>query len=180
MKKSDLIAIGVILVLIFIIVSACLNFAQLLIHGFGPYEVRDFRSYKKDFKMMAETAISFYDEEKEKNDGLIYITVSDMGDEWKIRCVSEDEETYTYKEISEEESQALSRIREAFPRTEYGGLSLIEVRSDRVVFLTESPYAIVYMRNGKRPKYIFEEDEDYESVYVERLSRRWYQVKGKP
>ena len=105
MKKSDLIAIGVILVLISIIVSACLNFAQLLIHGFGPYEVRDFRSYKKDFKMMAETAISFYDEEKEKNDALIYITIDTLNDTWKIRCVSEAEETDTYKEISEEESR---------------------------------------------------------------------------
>lgn len=183
MKKSDLIAIGVILVLISIIVSVCLNFVQqwnYLIHDVGPYEVRDFRSYKKDFKMIAETAISFYDEEKEKNDGLIYITVLDIADEWEIGCVSEEQKTYTYRKISEEESQAFSRMRKAFPSTEYGGLSLIEVRSDRVVFLTGTPYAIVYMRNGKRPKYILEEDEDYESVYIEKLSRRWYQVKGKP
>ncbi|MBE6619403.1 MAG: hypothetical protein E7626_06475 [Ruminococcaceae bacterium] len=183
MKKSDLIAIGVILVLISIIFSVCLNFVQqwnYLIHDVGPYEVRDFRSYKKDFKMIAETAISFYDEEKEKNDALIYITIDTLNDTWKIRCVSEAEETYTYKEISEDESRAYSHIREAFPSTEYGWLSLIKVRSDRVVFLTETPYAIVYMRNGKRPKYISKEDEGYESVYVEKLSRRWYQVKGKP
>ena len=183
MKKSDLIAIGVILVLISIIVSVCLHSAQqwnYFIHDVGRSEVRDFRSYKKDFKMMAETAISFYDEEKEKNDALIYITIDTLNDTWKIRCVSEAEETYTYKEISDDESRAYSHIREAFPCRDYVGLSLIEVRSDRVVFLTETPYAIVYMRNGKRPKYILEEDEDYESVYVERLSRRWYQVKGKP
>ena len=148
-------------------------------HDVGPYEVRDFRSYKKDFKMIAETAISFYDEEKEKNDALIYITIDTLIDTWKIRCVSEAEETYTYKEISEEESRAYSRIREAFPKTEYGGLSSIEVMDDRVVFLTGTSYSMVYMRNGKRPKYISKEDEGYESVYVDKLSRRWYQVKGK-
>ena len=180
MKKIFFIATAVI-VLIAVMLCVIFHFVKewnYLIHDVGAYEVDNFKSHKKDFEIIAESVISFYDEEKGKNDKLAYITVDKKANMWKIMCSFE--KTNNYREVTDEEAQAYDRIQNAFPKTEYGGLSLIKVFEDRVVFVTGTSYALVHMRNEKRPEYILDKDEKYESIYVERLSKKWYQVKGKP
>ncbi len=153
------------------------------INDVGAYDIDDFKSYKKDFQTIAKAVVSFYDEEKENNDELIYIVIANTpNDTWDLECVVGTEKTDRYtlsKKITEEEVQAYSCIQGAFAKTDSRGLWSIQVMNDRVVFLSGTPYSIVYMRNGKRPKYILSEEEGYDSIFVDRLSWKWYQVKGK-
>lgn len=185
MKKSRLITFAVVLVLILGILTFIFHAIhewKYLTHDVGGDAIRDFKSYKKDFEIIAETVISFYDEEKEKNDELISITVDKLIDTWEVKCMFGTEKTDNYtlvKQVTQEEEQAYSFISGAFAQTDSRGLYFIKVMNDRVVFLSGTPYAIVYMRNEKRPKYILSEEEGYDSIFVDRLSSKWYQVKGK-
>ena len=185
MKKSTFIVITIILILATLILGIFLYIRHernYFIHDVGAYAIRDFKSYKKDFEIIAETVISFYDEEKEKNDELISITVDKLIDTWEVKCMFGTEKTDNYtlvKQVTQEEEQAYSFISGAFAQTDSRGLYFIKVMNDRVVFLSGTPYAIVYMRNEKRPKYILSEEEGYDSIFVDRLSSKWYQVKGK-
>lgn len=182
MKKSKLIALAVVLILIFSILALTFSIIHkwdYYTHDVGGYDIDNFKSYKKDFQTIAEKVISFYEEETENNPELAYIVIEGNPiDTWEVECVTETERTDSYKEATEEESQAYTRISRAFT-TDSGGLLFIKVTEDRVLFHSATHYAIVYMRNGKRPKYITDKNEGYDSIFVDRLSYKWYQVMGK-
>ena len=182
--------IGALIAIFFIVMAGTVGFNAVssvyrLVYNVESYESKELKSNQRSFEKTAERLLEFYEEEKETNETLEYMVVDVFpNEEWEITCVSDsviDNEYVIHKEVTEEEKKAYSAASSSFNTNELGGelRFAVKVLGDRVVFSKGHPYAIVYMKNGLRPRYIFSSDEDYKSIFVDRLSFKLFQTVGK-
>lgn len=160
------------------------NNVQYLLFDVGKYEINDFIAVKPSFETIATRLLNFYNDEQENNKDLKYIVISTTpSDSWELTCVTDtlnrSNDYVIFKDLSKEEREAYRNISSSFAETDSRGLYFIKIMPDRVIFATQTPYAIVYMKDGGRPDYILSENETYESIFVDKLSSKWYQAIGK-
>jgi hypothetical protein len=148
----------------------------------GKYEIKDFKTNQQSFDIIATKLLGFYAEEKRNNIDLSFIIVFQTPqDDWELTCGIDLNNANDYtlcKTITQEEKDAYESISKLFSQTEARGLYFVKVLEDRVIFASYTPYTIIYMKNGKKPSYLLSENEAYESLYVEKLSAKWYQASG--
>ena len=151
------------------------------IYNVGSYETSELTSNTKAFERVAESLLRVYGEEKERNGEIEYIEVDHYTDNtWRIVCVtdSESDEKYEiFREMTDEEASDYEDIIASFCGDAYVGELRFSVRvfSDRAVFSKGLPHAVIYMKSGLRPSYVFSPDEE-EKMFVDRLSLRLFQV----
>ena len=186
-KKETIILILVLFFIIFIGVRIGISTYhdyEYWLYDVGKYAIRDFRSNKESFELTAEKALDLFNDEKEKNNELKYISITmAQGETWKLDCVVDPEnrenDYISLRELSRKEYDAYTSISRAFAETDSRGLYFIKVTHNRVVFASGTPYAIIYMKDGKTPKYIIAENENYDSIFMDKLSTKWFQAVGK-
>lgn len=150
------------------------------------YELRNFRPNKESFEIVAIALLELYDEEYNKNNDVKYF-YSDSDPSflslcWNLTCISNsDADDYMINPaISEEECKAYLIIyNDVFQNAGIKNPPRFYVYDDRVIFTGYTDYAIIYMENGKKPDFIFFENESYNSIFVERIAPKWYQAVGR-
>jgi hypothetical protein len=154
-----------------------------LAYNLDKYEVTNFKSNKEAFDIVAQKVMELCDEEYGKHDEIPYITVYASEATWKLtyreNAKSSESITVLYEATQQEQdayNQASSLIAQT-PNTS-SGIMFIKVLRDRAFFYTKTPYAIIYMRNGGKPTYMYYEGEgtDAFTIYVEKLAPKWYQA----
>ena len=147
-------------------------------YGMFEYEVKDFTKHKSSFEMLAKTAYRCFEEEYEANNQLQYIRFIDMGDEWWLSYGYSDmpESKKTMLDMTAIEKENVRNLYDAL-RNDYGGFEGLMVHADRVTFVTSSPYAVVWSRDGKKPEFIhsYEERAPIFSRKLSAFSWHWYQ-----
>lgn len=145
------------------------------------YQKDDFKTKKDSFEIVANKLVAFYDEEKSNNPELERILiVASPSDVWTLECKTKSDKEYTLEKAATDQSvNAFGEVSRFFLGSEQQSLLFIKVTDDRVIFLSNRPCAMVYTRNGARPKYIVSENETYESVFVEKFSSKWFLCAGK-
>lgn len=152
---------------------------KLLSTGMVDYRIQDFDSVKDAYTLLAEKLGGWFDEEYDRNDALQSISVSQSAGYWILECRENQNEDglYTIKySASQEETDAYKAVSGTFAKSNAYGFAGIKVLSDRVVFQSYSPYSIIYMENGRKPKYVITGDEKRPLLYADRLCSGWYQV----
>lgn len=183
---KKLIPVIVLLIIVSLITSLCMVVhitIQYRKFNMESHSISHFHRQKKYFDIVAKRLMEIYDEAKEQNSDLKEI-ISDYPSDthWNLKCRFEDKnQNYVLqKEISEEEHSAYSKVSDAFAKDKLNyGLVGIYIEDGRVCFASGSPYAVIYVKNGRRPDYIKSENEKYDSIFVLRLSFKWFEAMGK-
>lgn len=147
-------------------------------YGVGWY-CADFQSNRKEFKIIANRAISLYEEAKEKNNEVRFMFIDGLDNgAWVLEFCGEDAENDNYylkADLTEEERNAYKCVLNAFAGSESECLYGIKVTDDRVAFMATLGYEVVFMRNGKRPKSVGPYHEP-EECFVNMIWFRWYEI----
>jgi len=184
-KRAGILIAVLCVIMALILVLNAVDSVYKTIYNVYSYESKELRSNKRSFEKTAEILLEFYEEEKEKNGALEYMVVDRLTDGiWEITCVSDsktDGEYVIFKEADGEEETAYRISSGSFNTGMYRGELYFSVRilDDRVVFLRELPHAVIYMKNGVRPSYIFSADEQYKSLYIDRISFNLFSTVGR-
>ena len=165
---GSLIAVLCVIMALILVLNAVDSIYKTMYNVYS-YESKELRSNKRSFEKTAEILLELYEEEKEKNEALEYMVVDRLTDGiWEITCVSDsktDDEYVIFKEADGEEETAYRISSGSFNTNVCSGELHFSVRilNDRVVFSRGLPHAVIYMKNGVRPRYIFSADEQYKS-----------------
>lgn len=196
-KKARKIKISKKAVIAILIAIVCVSCAVAI--GFGifnhyqrkkyevdKYEV-NFAANKTAFVSAANRVLSYYNREDLKNGDLEYITLtappnSDTSPadlNWKMTCKTVDGKSYSVtKYVSADDKIVFGYVADAFAETQNKDLMMIKVTEDRIIFGGRPFYSIVYMKDGSKPDYVLSENENYSSLFVEKIADGWYQVIG--
>jgi hypothetical protein len=148
-----------------------------LAYNLYKYQVKDFKSNKAAFNIVAQKVLALYDEAYSQNNDIQCLVVLSLGDTWKLSYLEGTdfgEGVTAWYEATQEEQDAYHQASSLLAKTATG-ICMIRVWSDRVVFYTETPYVIVYMRQGGKPKDV-SMGSMYSSFYAEKLAFKWYEV----
>ena len=156
-------------------------------YAMEDYEIKDFHDNQEAFEILKTLMVDIYDRERDSlYESSIYyyieLTVSD--DTWKVKIPLKDKtEIYT---PSPQEKEAYNIINELFiqtvsPENKHRGLKSVQVIKDQVIFTSSyGHYYIIYNQNDENPTRLANGFEAiYESTYVEKLDKNWYQMLGK-
>ena len=135
--------------------------------GICEYQIQNFKSSKQAFETVATELLDIYSQEKSNNGELKSISVLQASGGIELRCKTASGNYTVSKTTTEEYRNAESEVREALLSEKRRGLTYITVTSDSVTFHTESPYYIIYVKNGSRPD---------GSDFTDRLSFRFFEA----
>ena len=146
--------------------------------GMWEWEVKDFRENKRYFELVATDLYRYFEEEAESNDRLCRMIAENTSKKWDLRCFYDDTEEERTKTVAmtEAEEESMQKIMTALHH-KYAGLFSIEIRQERVMFLTVYDYAVIWSRNGEKPAFLTSPDEEGKlfSCRLSFFSDRWYQ-----
>lgn len=141
------------------------------------YEIKNFSQYKDAFDTVATDIMNLTGETIKASDEISYASVTISSGVWQISYYDPSSNPFQEVELvaSEEQTSAYQMVQEAFLSngSEYGLLCL-KVLPDRVVFIAEVPYFVIYMYSGKNPEYLIVDTEDKADIHIEKLDKNWY------
>ncbi len=187
MKTKKLIpAIIILLCCMLLFTVAVMQIYRKVQFGFrgSQYAVSNsnFHENKQAFEDLVATVSGFYEEARAERSDIKWIEVS-QDYEWKVAYGTDPNafnvyEYTVYKEQSQQDITNFRVISGIFPEKCQGSLFIV-VTSDRVVFMKGTGCSIIYMENGKAPKYELRKGAEMDYCYVDKLSSKWYQVIAK-
>ena len=184
-KISKKVAISILIAIVCVACAVAIGFGIFNHYQRKKYEVDkyevNFAANQTAFVSTASRVLGFYNSEKVKNANLEYITIISPPDlNWKLTCNTTDGKSYSVPQYaSDNDKTVYGYIVAAFAETQNKDLMMIKVSEDRIIFSGRPFYSIVYMRDGSKPDYVFSENENYSSIFVEEIADGWYQVIGK-
>jgi hypothetical protein len=143
------------------------------------YEV-DFESNTSAFVDVASRVLTLYNNEKAKNENLERLMINvEPAVNWKAICYTADGKSYSADQaLLPNDKSAYAAVERAFANTQNKDLMMIRVTEDRIIFSGRFVYSVVYMINGGKPDYVALENENYSSIFSEKITGNWYQVIG--
>ena len=160
MKKSEKVVFVIV-----IIVWALYFSTNLTRFVFGLFEESWFEQYREDFDLINEYVINNFEcPPNEKHEIVLFVFDQDM-QVVSLYCNSDD------YPLSDELKTAFSRM---VASVEGRNLDTIRISSTRIDYFGLGNRAFVYSRDGKRPKYLYSEDEHLLSFGIDNLGKGWY------
>lgn len=125
----------------------------------------EFEQYREDFDLINEYVIDNFECSQNEKHEIVLFIFDEGGEIVSLYCKDE------YYPLSDQLKNAFSRM---ISLAEGKNLDTIRISSERIDYFGLGNRAFVYSRNGKKPKYLYSEDEHLLGFGVDNKGDGWY------
>lgn len=171
--KRILLVIGILLIGCGMI-GACSHKLQIMKNDMSGNKLTTFRENQSALNLAAKEYLTMFADAREAEPALMRIHIYGDENALILHYVFREESQNRQETIPcpEPLSGAMKAVRIAFGGHNYGSLAGITVHENQVAFRRAGLYALVYTKNGARPRYIVNPDTD--NILTERAGLRWF------